>query len=53
MKIPVILPQIVYILHDSYISKFGFTNYLFADLVIAWFKVTDSKHSVRKILCIL
>ena len=34
-KIPVTLLQIVY-LHDSYISKFEFVNYLFPNLVVAW-----------------
>ena len=37
IKIPVTLLQIVYInLHDSYISKFDFMNYLFANLLVAW-----------------
>ena len=30
------IPQIVLYLHDSYISKFYFINYLFANLVVAW-----------------
>ena len=36
IKIHVTLLQIVYILHDSYISKLEFMNYLFANLVVAW-----------------
>ena len=35
IKIPVSLLQMVYILHDSYISKFEFMNYLFNNLVVA------------------
>ena len=36
IKIPVTLLQIVYIFHDSSISKFEFVNYLFANLLVAW-----------------
>ena len=36
IKIPVTILQIVYILQDSYITKFGFMNYDFAKLVLAW-----------------
>ena len=36
IKIPVTIWQIVFILHDSYITKFDFMNYAFAKLVIAW-----------------
>ena len=37
ITIPVNLLQIVYIyLHDSYISKFEFTDYLLATLLVAW-----------------
>ena len=38
IKNPVTLLQIVYTfyLHDRYISKFEFMNYLFANLLVAW-----------------
>ena len=35
-KIPVTIWQIVYILYDSYITKFDSMNYAFAKLVVAW-----------------
>ena len=38
--IPVTIPQIVY-LDDSYISKFDFMNYLFANLVVPWLYILD------------
>ena len=33
-KIPVTLLQIIFYLHDIYISKFQFMNYLFANLLV-------------------
>ena len=36
IKIPVTIPQLCLHLHDSYISKSDFINYIFANLVVAW-----------------
>ena len=36
IEIPITLLQNCLYLHDSYISKFEFKNYLFAKLVVAW-----------------
>ena len=36
IKIPVTLLQNCLYLHDSYISKFEFMNYLFANLLVTW-----------------
>ena len=35
IKIPVTIANCLY-LHNSYIAKFEFMNYLFANLVVAW-----------------
>ena len=35
LPISVKIPTYLY-LHDSYISKFEFMNYLFANLLVAW-----------------
>ena len=36
ITIPVTLLHFFLYLHDSYISKFEFMNYLFANLLVAW-----------------
>ena len=36
ISIPVTIPKSCLYLHDSYISKFDFRNYLFANRVVAW-----------------
>ena len=37
IKIPVTIMANCLYLHDSYITKFDFMNYAFANLVVAWY----------------
>ena len=41
----------LYLVHDSYISKFEFMNYLFSNLLVAWLYLSQTQLAKALILC--